>query len=310
MRIRPDFIIAGAPRCGTTFLVRNLQAHPDVCFARGEEDYAASDLHFFDRNTPKGSKNYAKGEKWYLQRFTHCNTGKVLGEKTADYLVDPDAAKLIRRHLGAIRLVFLLRDPVERAYSHYWHSRHRMPLSMTFSRLVQKGHDVNDVWILHSGFYWELLNPFIAKFGVDNVHILIQEDLETKPREELKRVCQFLRIDEEVYFPLANERINAASSSFIAHWSARLGNALQTHVPWLSQWLLQGRLSSSIKQLITRSRGKAPESRDKEGPSYPPISRHDRFSLQTLYHSDVTALSELLGRDMAALWWGENQESP
>lgn len=310
MKTRPDFIIAGAPRCGTTFLVRNLQAHPDVCFARSEEDYASSDLHFFDRNTPKGAKNYAQGEEWYLQRFSHCSGTKVRGEKTADYLADPDAAELIRRHLGAVRLVFILRDPVERAYSHFWHSRHRLPLSATFSSLVEEGRDVNDVWVLQSGFYWELLNPFIAKFGAENVHILIQEDLEANPREELKRVCRFLQIDEEINFPLANTRINAASSSFIAHWSARFGNALSSYLPWVARLLLEGRLGASIKLLVTRSRGASPHKlRDRGGPSYPAISSHDRLRLRAFYHNDVAELSRLLGRDMATFWWGEKQDS-
>jgi hypothetical protein len=113
----PDFLIIGAQRCGTTSLFRNLAAHPVVVpplFQKG--------IHFFDLN-------YGRGLRWYRGQFPVRSiadrrvaaTGHraVSGEASPYYVFHPLAAERIARDLPAVKLIVLLRDPVERAFSAY-----------------------------------------------------------------------------------------------------------------------------------------------------------------------------------------------
>lgn len=110
----PDFIIIGAMRAGTTTVHHLLNQHPDVFPAVKKE------IHYFDHN-------FRKGESWYRAHFPPRGLNaphgqKLTGEATPYYLYHPMAPYRVRRVLPHIKLIVILRDPVERAYSHYWHS--------------------------------------------------------------------------------------------------------------------------------------------------------------------------------------------
>src|SRR5688500_18430887 len=105
----PDFIIAGAPRSGTTWLYMLADRHPAVAMARPW------------RPEPKFfliDELYERGISYYSANwFDSLPPGRVLGEKSANYLESPAVAARIHRHLPEVRLVFILRNPVDRAYS-------------------------------------------------------------------------------------------------------------------------------------------------------------------------------------------------
>jgi hypothetical protein len=119
MRAVPTFIIIGAQKAGTTSLFRYLRSHPHVSAARGKE------VHYFDFN-------YAKGLLWYRASFAVRPWLWVLGklrghriesgEASPYYIFHPHAAKRIAETIPDAKLILLVRDPVERAYSHYKHS--------------------------------------------------------------------------------------------------------------------------------------------------------------------------------------------
>jgi hypothetical protein len=117
LRVLPDFIILGEMRAGTTSLHHYLSEHPQVLQPWRKE------IHYFDRL-------YANGGRWYRAHFpTHPamrwhaarHGGQALTfEATPDYLIYPETAHRISRDLPGVKLIALLRDPVERAYSHFW----------------------------------------------------------------------------------------------------------------------------------------------------------------------------------------------
>jgi hypothetical protein len=110
-RALPDFIILGTQRGGTTSLYRCISGHPSMVPARHKE------LHYFDLN-------YSKGEAWYRARLPLARPGRVTGEASPYLLFHPLAPGRAAHDLPAsTRFVVLLRDPVQRAISHYWHER-------------------------------------------------------------------------------------------------------------------------------------------------------------------------------------------
>ncbi len=107
----PEFIIGGAPRSGTTWLYELLDRHPDVHMAKPVKP----EPKFFLRDD-----EYGKGLEYYANRwFADVEDGKIAGEKSTDYLESPSAAARIARDLPHVKLIFVLREPVARAYSNY-----------------------------------------------------------------------------------------------------------------------------------------------------------------------------------------------
>lgn len=106
----PQFLGLGVQKGGTTTLQRLLEQHPQVWLPPEKE------LQFF-------SLHYARGAQWYASRFAEASAGQCCGDITPYYLFHPEAPRRIAELLPQARLIVLLRDPVERSLSQYFHSR-------------------------------------------------------------------------------------------------------------------------------------------------------------------------------------------
>src|SRR5262249_39356681 len=105
----PDFLIIGAQKSGTTALVKFLNKHLFVKIPKEE-------IHFFDLH-------YDKGVDWYQQQFSQKQSSlEVIGEKSPYYLFHPTAPKYVQELYPKMKLIVILRNPVDRAYSQYWHN--------------------------------------------------------------------------------------------------------------------------------------------------------------------------------------------
>jgi len=177
----PNFLIIGAPRSGTDFLFYSLAAHPKICIARKRE------VHFFDRN-------YDKETFWYEQFFSHCSTSQYIGEKTANYLINPDCAKRIKETLGEVKLIVILRNPIERLYSHYrnWVGLRRIDLQTSFRKFIHLHPE-----ILAMGNYYDLLKRYLAYFEMKHILVIFFEKLIKFPSRIYNEVLAFLSINDK-----------------------------------------------------------------------------------------------------------------
>jgi hypothetical protein len=109
----PNFVIIGAPRSGTTSLAHSLSQHPEVFVTM-----QVKELHFFDTN-------FDRGLDWYRQQFSGADAAaaKAAGEATPTYMYDETAMSRMAETVPDARLIAILRNPVDRAYSHYWMNR-------------------------------------------------------------------------------------------------------------------------------------------------------------------------------------------
>ena len=108
----PDFVVIGAQKAGTTSLYRMLRKHPQVHMPRTKE------LHYFDFH-------YERGPEWYAAQFRPGRWERRRGEATPNYMWGPLARQRLIADLPSARIIAILRNPVDRAYSHYWHDRRR-----------------------------------------------------------------------------------------------------------------------------------------------------------------------------------------
>lgn len=190
--VLPTFLIAGAQKCGTTTLSGALRQHPEIFLSKPKE------LHFFDRR-------FDRGLDWYSSHFTPSPRHKQVGEATPAYMFDPDARRRFAEALPGIRIVVILRDPVSRAYSHYWHQRRlgneQLP---TFEEAVaaepERRASPNARTRLASAYlergrYIAQIEPLVETHGRDHVHVMLLDDLVADRVGALRTLLQFLDVD-------------------------------------------------------------------------------------------------------------------
>jgi len=195
----PDFIIGGAPRSGTTWLYQALDRHPAVYMAKPSKP----EPKFFlvDELYAKGLEHY--GRTW----FGAATGGRVAGEKSTDYLESPAAAERIARDLPDVRLVFILREPVERAHSNYlWtrmngleHESFATALRLEDERertLPPRLRFARPYSYFSRGLYAELLRHYFDRFRRDQILVLKFDDIVAEPASLLSRVHRFIGVAE------------------------------------------------------------------------------------------------------------------
>lgn len=189
----PTFVIAGAQKAGTSSLAATLRKHPEIFVSRPKE------LHFFDRH-------WAKGLDWYQQNFPAKPRHRAVGEGTPSYLFDPVVRERMHDTLPEARILISLREPVSRAYSHYWHQRRigNEPTE-TFEEALANEEDrssakrvkrrVRHAYVAR-GRYLEQLQGLEELYGRDRIHVLLFEDFIDDRVETLRRILRFLEVDE------------------------------------------------------------------------------------------------------------------
>jgi hypothetical protein len=193
----PDFIIGGAPRSGTTWLYSLLDRHPEVYMAKPvtpEPKYFLVD-HVYD----KGLAFYA--DHWFAAAGAACRAG----EKSTDYLESAPAAARIARDLPDVQLVFILREPVDRAYSNYLWTRmnglefedFRTALRLEDQRereLPERLKYARPFSYFSRGLYADLLTPYLERFPRRQILIVRFEDILSAPAALAGRLQRFLGI--------------------------------------------------------------------------------------------------------------------
>jgi hypothetical protein len=189
---KPNLFLVGAAKAATTSLWRYLQAHPDVFMTRIKEP------HFFSRGGVDGIP-VAKNEGAYFALFRAAGRATIRGEASVSYLWDANAAPAIKACAPDARILVSLRDPVERAYSHYWTHVRIGTERRTFREAVDAelaGHapvaSVPPPYV-SLGYYAEQIAPYLELF--DDVLVLFFEELVADVPGSMRTVYGFLGID-------------------------------------------------------------------------------------------------------------------
>jgi hypothetical protein len=194
----PGFLILGAQKAGTTALYAYLRWHPSVTGPAWKE------VSYFDRH-------YRRGVHWYRGHFPFRPGDRLVGEASPGYLFHPLAPERVRATVPEARLIVLLRDPVDRALSHYHHevALGREPLTFEQAieaepertsgeeeRLVREPGYFSQAWwdyaYLARGRYAEQLERWLAVFPREQLLVIASDELAAEPRETYAQVLEFL----------------------------------------------------------------------------------------------------------------------
>jgi len=202
---KPDFLIIGAQKAGTTSLYEYLRSHPDVWFPEGVKE-----THFFTYWNSQGYESESPRVRVttevdeYLELFEDAPPGCVAGEASPSYLYDPDAPVRIKEFVPNVSLIAILRDPVERAYSNYLHAARSGRESRSFEEALELepkriGEGApNMIHYREKGFYGRQIARYREHFESDQLLILLSEDLWQHRSSTLRCVLKFLSIDPDI----------------------------------------------------------------------------------------------------------------
>jgi Sulfotransferase family len=186
----PNLVVIGAMKCGTSALHRLLDCHPDISMSEPKE------LNFFfgPDQADGGSwatGNWHRGVAWYARQFDARAT--VRGESSPGYTspAHPEAARRMAALVPGARLLYLVRDPVERAVSQY---RHHHAEGSERRRLAEALLDPDSQYLARSRYH-DRLAPFLAHFERRAIAILCQEELLAEQRRTLRAVFELLQVD-------------------------------------------------------------------------------------------------------------------
>jgi len=226
----PQFIIAGAPRCGTTWLYQLADLHPQIAVARP----MVPEPKYFLRDDI-----YALGLEHYSRTwFAGISTDLVAGEKSANYLESATAAERIAADLPGVQLVFILRNPIHRAFSNYLWSRQNGMEGESFAEALAQEEDrerqVSDKLrfarphaLFSRGLYADLLAPYFRLFPSRQILVLAYEDIARDPAGLAERFHRHLGVEPRPQDSAQLGVINAARNDAGEAMDPDIYNALR-----------------------------------------------------------------------------------
>lgn len=193
-----NFLGIGAQKSGTTLLYTHLKDVKEICLGKVKE------IHFFDID-----EKFNKGIEFYKTYFEHCKYNSIKGEITPAYIYFDDIPEKIYNTLGKdIKFIVLLRNPIERAYSHYWMMRKRkkekypfiLAIVLEFFRIKKNKNYARDYSYISRGFYFKQLKRYFDFFPKDNFKIILYEDFVKDQNKYMNEVLDFLEVKEKYFF--------------------------------------------------------------------------------------------------------------
>jgi len=301
---KPDFIVVGAPKCGTTSLYYYLRQHPEIYLPERKE------LHYFSAGYLKGRiggpgdkaavRKVCDSQRDYENYFKPAPDDSVRGEISPSYFVYPETSEAIRNACGEIKIVIMLRDPVDKAFSQYCHLLKEGREELSFEESLQEEleraeNNWNDFWLLtRSSFYCKRIQKFIDMFGPEQVLVILLEDFSAAPSKSLAELCRFIGVNDSFTFDIGT-RFNKSGAPRISLFSRIL--TAQNRLRRLIGRFLPERFKQDLyNRLMDMNTGDKPELKPKI-----------RKRLQRKFSNDIRCVEDIIGRETGWLLEHDNE---
>jgi hypothetical protein len=266
----PEFVVIGAVKAATTWIAHQLREHPDI-YMPGPEP------HYF-------SREFGRGDEWYAGLFAEAGPDQLIGEKSADYLAHPDAARRMAELLPDARLVAQLRNPIDRAYSDYCMLFRRGTVGGDPARYLARGGNADNARFLEDGLYARHLSRFLDHFPREQILIILYDDIKQAPARIAAEVFTHVGVTPVITLAALGARKNDSEAPLLPLGLRRMMRPLKRAVRPMRgiHWF------ERLRGTMART------------PDYPPLTPELRAQLSDYYRNDVQMLGRLIGRDMEA----------
>lgn len=285
----PNFLIIGAGRSGTTSLYHYLEQHPDVYMSPIKEAryfaYEGKDHDFFK----------IRDFESYEALFDGVTSEKAIGEASPDYLFTKCSPERIKTTLPEAKLIVILRDPADRAYSHYLILvRNGIIRDVPFARIVESkpgspDYEFRQV-ILESGYYNTQIRRYLSLFPDERMKIVYYDDLRADAPSVMSEIYEYLGVDPN-FSGATSQRHNASivPKSAALHWTVERFFKEDNLLKRAAKQVLPRERRLQIYQAFRSASLKAPEKLDRE----------TRAKLIEIYRDEIVGLQQLVDRDLS-----------
>lgn len=261
---KPDFIIVGAMKAGTSTLVQQLRSHPEIGVAHRE-------AHYFSR--PKFDE---RDLAWYVERLLSGfdNQISIIGEKSACYSHSKTAAARIRAEAPNTKILWMLRNPVDRTYSHYLHFAKRGRERRSFAEVIA---DPRNTYVRRSDYVVQV-KRFLKHFPLEQMHFTLLDDMQDEETDHLKPVLEFLGVEQTGFVPVVK----------------RANRTVVAYQPFM-------RLAAKILGPKSHAFGRIERIlRTRSSAGYEPMDPDTRKALVARFRSQNAKLGRIIHRDLSA----------
>lgn len=294
--LKPNFLIIGAAKCGTTSLYQYLRSHPDVFMPERKEPT------FFAVPEAGGITDEAE----YLALFSGADGKKAIGEASISYLYDPGSPVRIRSYLGdQIKIIVLVRNPVDMSYSLWGHQVRMGAESLSFeSGLARETDRLNKPefaasclgWVANYAYtgramYGRQIQRYFNTFGPANIKVFIYEEFFRPGFPLYGGLCNFLGISEE---HIPNGKVYNPAGTIRSKWLRRIYNE---RLWWKEP------LKLLLPLPIRRKLMEAIFLFNQKQKLMPALSLTMRGYLEGIFSPDVRLLENLIDRDLSQIWF-------
>lgn len=280
-----DFIGIGAQRCGSTTLAKVLNQHPKICMSQPKE------IRYFNKRNPyikhSLNKNYFKDLNWYQKHFLHCKRNHLKGEFSVPYLWDTKAPERIHDLFPKTKLIVVLRDPCDRAYSQYlFYKYYFKKETRDFKTAIREEPEY-----IERGLYYKQLKRYLNYFSKKQIFTLLFDEFINKPALELKRLFAFLNVDESFNSLKALEKSNPARQTrsvlFMKVTESVINNLVRMRLSPIVSFLKGIGVNTLVGKINSKNI------------SYPKLNNEIKDYLRTFFKDDITQLEQLLDLDLS-----------
>jgi hypothetical protein len=280
-RVMPNLFLVGAAKAGTSSLYEVLRRHPDVFMSSHKEPHYFADLDV--DHTSSRLFNVVQDRHSYLSLFDDARSHLIIGEASTSYLTDIRAPERIQAAAPTAKVIAILRDPVERAYSHYLNDVRKGLERRSFLRAVEDAlaRPAEQRWPAHYvryGEYGSAIQRYYSTFGRNQVLVLFFEQMIAHQAETLRTLTDFLGIE-----PFASELLHLERANGYARprWIAR---SLMRHpkARLAARRVIPAQLRPRVHMLLSTEGMK------------PPIPPRAATLLRQSYAGDIAELEKIL----------------
>jgi len=265
---KPDFIIIGAMKSATSTLHEQLAMQPGFFMSTPKEPNFFSD-----------DPVYSLGLNWYSNLFSEAKSGDICGESSTHYTKLPDYPLTIKRmktYLPSLKLIYVVRHPIDRLISHYIHQWSQNVIKTDINQAIDEFAE-----LINYSRYSMQIAPFIEAYGVEHIHIVFSEAFRVRPQHELERVVRFLGYDKEViwYDDLPEQNVSSQRIRRFKGYELIVNNPA---LAWIRRNFIPQRLRDAVKSNLALKKR-------------PQIDEQHMLKLTNIFNEDLANFGDMLG---------------
>lgn len=282
----PDFLIVGAAKSGTSSLSHYLDQHLKT-------EIVSNRLEHFGKYTNAMMPKLSQDE--YLDLFSAIPNEEIAGEKSVSYLYSKQAARGIKQMNPDMKILILLRNPIDRAYSDYWHRRRNSTESLSFAdaldaeeKRIKQGAPFEQHYA-HYGLYADYIETYFSLFGREQCRVFLFENFIADPQKVCDECFSFLDVappQENIDWSAQNKG-RMPNDNIIARVLFRLSR--KRRVVKMVRSLIPTKIKTAITSWMNNPSGQQ---------DYPEMDSSTRNRLRNFYRRDIQKLESLLDKDL------------